>query len=1623
MLEINEFNAIRISLAAPDDILAWSHGEVTKPETINYRTLKPERDGLFCERIFGPTKDWECYCGKYKRVRYKGVVCDKCGVEVTRSKVRRDRMGHIGLASPVSHIWFVKGTPSRLGLLLDISPRNLERVIYFAAYIVTEVNEALRESLRSEVHREYTAKRERIQKQAEEQHVGLSAKFQQNMGEVESSQVSRLKSIEDDFTTERDTITRESEELRTRLEELQGTRIDEEILFRGTLLVEEGQPITEEVLDQLEELTEQEIESQKEHYDRALRDVELLTDADRETREREVSQQRERIEERLQLELDTVIREEKEKLEQIEKLRDPIRLTDEEGYYNVQVQVLSENEYRTLRELAPGVFKADMGAGAVRDVVSRINLDKLSNQLQEEVQSSVGQRRKKATKRLRVAESFRKSGNRPEWMILTVLPVIPPDLRPMVQLDGGRFATSDLNDLYRRVINRNNRLKRLMELNAPEIIVRNEKRMLQEAVDALIDNGRRGRAVSGKGKHRLKSLSDMLKGKQGRFRQNLLGKRVDYSGRSVIVVGPNLQLHQCGLPKKMALELFKPFVMRRLVEKGFAHNIKSAKRIVERVRPEVWDVLEEVIKDYLVLLNRAPSLHRLSIQAFEAKLIEGSAIQLHPLVCAAFNADFDGDQMAVHVPLSRKAQEEARTRMLSMYNLLSPAHGDPIITPSQDIVLGCYYLTQVRPGALGSGKTFAGPEEALLAYDKGLIDIQAPIWIRMTVNDLNDYDKEQIKRYTLSQQVEFSDGNGMAMAELQGDSNGAAYSTRDEYHVDTPILNELISRIRNNDLDARPLSGGEDNVPAMLLQTSIGRLIFNRALLPPLRYRNCLIPKKGLKEVIAECYKYYTDIANIPPENLERIRRTYPNKTMQELARIYGSEMTAYQADTIKKLGFSYATRGGMTIGIDDIQVPNAKYNIIDDAERQVADVEKQFRRGLITEEERYREVVTIWQKATKDTISAVRDNLDPYRSVAMMAVSGARGNINQISQMSGMRGLMSDPTGRIIELPIKSNFREGLSVLEYFVSTHGGRKGLADTALRTADAGYLTRRLVDVAQDVIVLIEDCGTEEGVWMQTADDADLMEKLEKRVVGRVLARDVTHPETGEILAERNDELTEELSAELAEQGVTALYVRSALTCKSEHGICRLCYGRNLATGKLVDPGEAVGIIAAQSIGEPGTQLTLRTFHTGGVASADDITQGLPRVQEIFEARSPKGKALLAEIDGKAQIYKDEDNTRKIYIVASEVYNDEYELPNGYELTVDSGAEVGEGQVVAHSNRSDIEHPPIVARMNGILVVQGNKVIISNEDREEVALVVPHAARLRPMIIDGDTEPFEEGKTYQVSTGQQLTEGSADPQELLALQGREAVQRYLVNEAQKVYRSQGVNINDKHIEVIVRQMLRRARIEEPGDTGMLPGELVELSELRRINQDVVSQGGDPAIAATVLLGITKASLNTDSFLSAASFQETTRVLTEASINGKVDYLRGLKENVVIGKLIPAGTGIEKQRRPKRDDLVGEIARMLQEGPEQIEPTDGAADLPINQEVERARSLLGLGDDGDVEREQLEALASERNDADRELEMRLRQLLEGGDEEDNGAALDENGARDVVFERDETTDNDAV
>ena len=1151
MLDVNRFKKIKISLASPDKIRAWSSGEVKKPETINYRTLKPEKEGLYCEKIFGPTKDWECHCGKYKRIRHKGIVCDRCGVEVTTSKVRRERMGHIELAAPVSHIWYLKGIPSRMGLLLDVSPKSLERVIYFVNYIVIDPGESP--------------------------------------------------------------------------------------LLKNQLLTE------------------------KEYRDYS-----------------------------------------------------------------------SDPQYGKTIEVS-------IGAEAVYKLLKEVDLEKMAVELRDEVQESSGQRKSRAIKRLEVVESFRQSGNKPEWMVLTVLPVLPPEIRPMVQLDGGRFATSDLNDLYRRVINRNNRLKRLLDLNAPDIIVRNEKRMLQEAVDALIDNGRRGRPVAGPGNRALKSLSDMLKGKQGRFRQNLLGKRVDYSGRSVIVVGPNLKMHQCGVPKEMALELFKPFVMKKLVEKGIANNIKSSKKYVERGHDAVWDILEEVIKGHPVLLNRAPTLHRLGIQAFEPQLVDGRALQLHPLACTAYNADFDGDQMAIHLPLSTEAQTEARLLMLCSNNILNPKDGKPVCTPTQDMVLGVYYLSYMSKEDLANDhpRVFSSQDEAELAYNLHDITLHEKIRVRMPMED----------------------------GSLNEDGTPKTY---------------------------------------MLEDISVGRLILSNVIPKSLRrnYYHQVIDKKKLGNIVYDCY-------------------------VKE-----GNNGTAEMLDGIKSLGYKFACRAGISVGFSDFQTPPRKWEILAKADEEVAIIKEDFELGLLTEDDRHNQVVAVWEKATDDVTKALQDYLTEDNSVYMMANSGARGNFTQIRQLAGMRGLMADPQGKIIDLPIKANFREGLRVLEYFISTHGARKGLADTALRTADSGYLTRRLVDVSQDVIIRQDDCGTRDGIWVEKIMNGNQqIEPLRERIAGRVSLQEIADPKTGEVLIHENEMIDDDTAERIEKLGIERVKIRSILTCKIKHGVCKCCYGRNLATGYDVEIGEAVGTVAAQSIGEPGTQLTMRTFHTGGIAGGD-ITQGLPRVEELFEVRKPKGQAVITEVSGWVR-FGENKGRREIKVMDAD----------GIELAT---------------------------------------------------YMVNYGSRLK----------VKEGQF--VEFGDALTEGPLDPHDILKTKGTQAVQNYILQEVQKVYRSQGVDISDKHIEIMIRQMMKKVKIEDAGGTNMLPGSYEDVTVFERENLEAIRAGKLPAVCSSLLLGITKASLNTDSFLSAASFQETTKVLTEAAIKGKTDDLIGLKENVIIGKLIPAGTG---------------------------------------------------------------------------------------------------------------------
>src|SRR5213594_1828549 len=1385
MLEVNEFNAIRISLASPDQIRSWSSGEVTKPETINYRTLRPEKDGLFDERIFGPTRDWECYCGKYKRIRYKGIICDKCGVEVTRAKVRRERMGHIQLASPVSHIWFFKGTPSRLGILLDMSPRNLERILYFALYVVTHIDEHQRERVLQQIGEEAEGKIRRLEQTISDRTGAIEARANAEIMRIRTTTEQKVRQMEEQLAQDSDALTTAASKVKEQLEEAVGKPASKDIIFKQADLTvaSKGDNVTKSMLTQLQRSLQKQLDA--------------LVKAGRKEEEQTRSESEKRIADiRMRADQDLgVVRQ--EIAPDVQVVRDEAKTRREDAESIKLQEIMTEADYRQAADKFR-FFRAQMGAEAILELMRQMDLEKDALRLQGEMRTTTGQRRKKSIKRLRLIKALLRSGASPEWMILSILPVIPPDLRPMVQLDGGRFATSDLNDLYRRVINRNNRLKRLLELGAPEIIIRNEKRMLQEAVDALMDNGRRGRAISGTGNHKLKSLSDMLRGKQGRFRQNLLGKRVDYSGRSVIVVGNDLKLNECGLPKKMALELFKPFVMRQLVERGLAHNIKSAKRYVERVSPEVWDVLEEVIKDHPVLLNRAPTLHRLGIQAFMPKLIEGNAIQIHPLVCEAFGADFDGDQMAVHVPLSAAAQAEAKHLMLSSRNILKPADGQPVVTPRQDMVLGTYWLT-LDADPKQQARIFGDFSEVQSAFDMGVVTYHSPVKI--------------------------------------------------------------------------PHNGG-------VIDTTVGRVLFNATLPEDLRFVNQVLDRGKIREIVTALFDRY------------------------------GGEVTAEVVDKIKTIGFSAATVAGVSISINDVAVPPEKAAMIAAAEKKVAEIDRQFQRGLITEQERYEATVKIWTDSTRDVIEAMMRTLDRRGSVYMMATSGARGNTQQMGQIGGMRGLIADPQGRIIDLPIRSNFREGLTVLEYFISTHGGRKGLADTAIRTADSGYLTRRLVDVAQDVIVRLEDCGDEDGIFIN-ADEPGMVEPFADRLFGRIVAQDIKDPK-GKLIAKRGDATDLELARTIANSGTKRVRVRSPLGCHAKHGICRACYGRSLASGKLVEIGEAVGIIAAQSIGEPGTQLTMRTFHTGGVAGKD-ITMGLPRVEELFEARVPKGVAVVCEIDGIAEIVRDPDGSRKIVVRNSQDYTVPISVPSGYVLAVEDGADVIAGTPIAKPERRTKGKTDMPAPVSGKVSVHGSKITIAMKEVEERIYEVEHNARLN----------VEGGK--EVSAGDFLTEGSANPQDILRISGREAVHRYMVNEVQRVYRSQGVTINDKHIEIIVRQMLRKVRIEEAGDTELLPMELFDRFEFEDINARTIAAGGEPATAQTVLLGVTKASLSTSSFLAAASFQETTRVLTEAAVMGQKDRLLGLKENVIIGKLIPAGTGLASRREqldwmPKARALAG-------------------------------------------------------------------------------------------------------
>ncbi len=1423
MLEVNDFNAIRLGLASSSQIMSWSYGEVTKPETINYRTLKPEMDGLFCQRIFGPIKDFECACGKYKRIRYKGIICDRCGTEVTRSKVRRERMGHITLAAPVTHIWFAKGVPSRLGLLLDIPPRTLERVLYFAQYVVTEVNDEARghalELLQNEVDEEATRREGETGGQITEREEALEVEI----AEIEQRKDEELRAADEELGEQIDAVMTEAREMEKDLGKRTDEKLRGKLTFRDQVIAQRSDVIGKETVKALQEAATQAVSGVEETIAGKKSDIQLMADAAAQQKRDQVFEELEPLRERSAAIRDEVTKEYEPLVKWLDKLRDPIEAD--------ALTVLSENEYRDYEERFGLVFKSGMGAEAILSILQRVDLDVLRVKLQGELHSTSGQRRKKATKRLRIVEALRKSGNRPDWMIITELPVLPPDLRPMVQLEGGRFATSDLNDLYRRVINRNNRLKRLLNLGAPEIIIRNEKRMLQESVDSLIDNGRRGRAVSGSGNHKLKSLSDLLKGKQGRFRQNLLGKRVDYSGRSVIIVGPQLKLDQCGLPKKMALELFKPFVMHALVRSGLAHNIKSAKRIVERAQPEVWDVLEEVIRDRPVLLNRAPTLHRLGIQAFEPILVEGSAIQLHPLVCFAYNADFDGDQMAVHVPLSYEAVAEARQVMLSSENLLSPSDGEPVVAPTLDMVLGCYYMTY--QGVLPEGqrpRSFIDQDRVRMAYQLDQVGIHEPV----------------------------------------------RFKVGDEF-----------------------------------IETTVGRVLFNEIIPDELGYQNALMDKGTLRELVAEAH------------------------------RDLGNEPTVKLVDAIKDIGFRYATQSGLTIAVSDISVPKSKPQLMAEADGQINEMEEQYQLGLITADEKYQSAISIWSDTTTRMQEALYDALPATSSLAMMSNSGAKGNIAQIRQMGAMRGLMSDPSGRIIDLPIRSSFREGLSVLEYFISTHGARKGLADTALRTADSGYLTRRMIDVSQDVVIqpgtCVEPGEPIPGIWLSHRPGDALLASLEERIAGRFTASSIVHPETGAVMVDEDVEITNEQAHEIIEAGIDRVHVQSPLTDTSPRGIAQHSYGRSLATGEPVEPGTAIGIIAAQSIGEPGTQLTMRTFHTGGVAGID-ITSGLPRVEEIFEARVPKGQATLAEIDGVVQVSRDGDQ-RTISVTSTESFSEEFELPKDFELLVENGDEVETDQLLAQppedAKESELPVVPIAAPANGTVefVRDGRKrrpigLRITGEIKDIREYPMPASARLRV-----------EGGEF-VHAGDQLTEGPLDPQEVLRIMGPETCQLYLVDEVQKVYRSQGVNINDRHIEVIVSQMMRKVRVEDPGDSDHLPTELVDRWGFEDLNERLIAEGGTPATAEPVLLGVTKASLSTDSFLAAASFQETTRVLTDAAISGSTDYLRGLKENVIIGKLIPARAEVVVER----PEPIAEISM-----PESMV-------LPFIFDFERQENLIG-------------------------------------------------------------------
>ena len=1427
-METKGLKALRVSLASPETIHSWSYGEVLKPETINYRRLRPEKDGLFCEAIFGPTRDWQCYCGKYKNPRYKGITCDKCGVEVTRSAVRRERMGHIELASPVAHIWYTRRIPSYLGLLLNISRRNLDRVLYFAQYIVTHVDEEGREKALAKLDEETSGFETEQGDMTSASLAEVTERSQIALDALQQSREATVQEFDEETARMLEPVMKEGQRLDQNLQDQMGVATKTDITFSATgdVIIEAGtvvasqhlsrvQQVVKESLNRIEGELQEKKNTQIEAIDQEIENLQATLEA-------ETAQIKEQINDRMV-----------ETREQNKKIRK--ELVDLQPF-----DFLSEVRYRELKSRWGQIFRADMGAEAFLDILQRINLDALAEDLWNEVRTTRSkQKRKKATSRLKVVEAFRRSGNKPEWMIMGILPVIPPDLRPMVQLDGGRFATSDLNDLYRRVINRNNRLKRLLELGAPNVIIRNEKRMLQESVDSLIDNSQRGKALSRRGRRELKSLSDMLKGKKGRFRRNLLGKRVDYSGRSVIVVGPKLKLYQCGLPKKMALELFRPFVIGGLVKRNYAANVKGARRMIERNRQEVWEVLEDVIQDRPVLLNRAPTLHRLGIQAFEPMLVEGSAIQLHPLVTTAFNADFDGDQMAVHVPLSQKAVAEARRLMLSSKNLLKPADGEPIISPGKDMVLGVYYLTMTDPfDYKGEGSIFGSIEEVKIAFELELVEVHTNIKLRAETW----YDEENTR------------------------------------------LDEPETR---------------------MIETTVGRAMFNDILPPEVQFVNMALDKGGVKDLIAEVYE------------------------------VCGQDVTTDVADGIKSIGFEYAMRSGVTVAISDITVPESKAEIMKKSLQEVELVQRDFRRGLLTEQEQDERVVQIWQDTTNEVAIEVRKVMDPNGNLATMATSGAtKGGFGPISQLAGMRGLMADPAGRIIPLPIRSNFREGLTALEYFISTHGARKGLADTALRTADAGYLTRRLVDVAQDLIVNEHDCDTLNGITIRRDEDI-AGQSLGSRLYSRLLADRVIDPETGEVIGERNEVIGHELARKIMKSGVAEVFVRSPMTCELRHGVCSKCYGNDLGRGAIVELGSAVGIVAAQSIGEPGTQLTLRTFHTGGVAAGGDITTGLPRVEELFEARkAPKGEAVMTDIGGKVSMTQSEKyaDLRVVTVVQSEMVSDTYKVPEGWEIIASEEDEIKAGTVIASH-----EETTITAENDGRVRIEDDTVYVSYEQREEAEYNIPTTARL--IIADGD----------YVEPGQPLTEGSLNPHRILRIQGVDACQLYLMSEIQQVYRSQGQNIHDKHFEVIIRKMLSKVQVTNPHDSHHLPGDVLDRIDILATNEVLLAEGKQPARYVNILLGITKASLTTDSFLSASSFQHTIKVLAKAAIGADEDPLYGLKENVIIGKLIPAGSGFVPGRFSALEAAEEEAEEALEDDEELV--VEGVAESEAGLEEEAA------------------------------------------------------------------------